>query len=102
LSSQAIAPLLKSHALTYVAGGTLQGLSAAYLTRIAGLTLVEYFEEQSWSATPAVGLQLDRLGEKLQLVFQANQRLAFLQGLVKQGIDRLTPSTTPALPAAEA
>ena len=31
MASQAIAPLLKSHALTYVAGGTLQGLSAAYL-----------------------------------------------------------------------
>lgn len=102
LSSQAIAPLLKSHALTYVAGGTLQGVSAAYLTRIAGLTLVEYFEEQSWTATPAKELQLDRLGEKLKLVFQANQRVAFLQGLVKQGIDRLAPSATPALPAAEA
>ncbi|MBD2092926.1 DUF697 domain-containing protein [Microcoleus sp. FACHB-1515] len=102
LSSQAIAPLLKSHALTYVAGGTLQGVSAAYLTRIAGLTLVEYFEEQSWTATPAKELQLDRLGEKLKLVFQANQRLAFLQGLVKQGIDRLAPSAAPALPAAEA
>lgn len=98
-TSQAIAPLLKSHALTYVAGGMLQGLSAAYLTRIAGLTLVEYFEEQSWSATPATGLQLDRLGEKLKFVFQANQRLAFLQGLVKQGIDRLTPNAAPALPA---
>jgi hypothetical protein len=102
LTSQAIAPLLKSHALTYVAGGTLQGLSAAYLTRIAGLTLVEYFEEQSWNAAPATSLQLDRLGQKLKTVFQANQRFAFLQTLVKQGIDRLTPTTAPALPVAEA
>ena len=102
LTSQAIAPLLKSHALTYVAGGTLQGLSAAYLTRIAGLTLVEYFEEQSWNAAPATSLQLDRLGQKLKTVFQANQRFAFLQTLVKQGIDRLTPATAPALPVAEA
>lgn len=95
LASQAIAPLLKSHALTYVAGGTLQGMSAAYLTRVAGLGLVEYFEEQSQSAESGT-FQLDRLLQKLQAVFQANQRSAFLQTLVNQGLSRLVPQTTAA------
>jgi GTPase SAR1 family protein len=93
MASQAISPLLKSHALTYVAGGTLQGISAAYLTRLAGLSLVEYFEEQSQTAE-ATSFQLDRLIQKLKDVFQDNQRSAFLQNLVKQGVSRLVPQAT--------
>jgi GTPase SAR1 family protein len=98
LSSQAIAPLLKSHALTYVAGGLLQGVSAAYLTRVAGLSLVEYFQEQSQLGTQPTGaaFQLDRLTQKLKAVFQECNRTAFLQTLVKQGINRLRPETVPA------
>lgn len=90
MASQAIAPLLKSHALTYVAGGTLQGISAAYLTRLAGLSLVEYFEEHQAEAGT---FQVDGLVQKLKAVFQANQRPAFLQNLVKQGVARLVPGT---------
>jgi uncharacterized protein len=91
MASQAISPLLKSHALTYVAGGTLQGISAAYLTRVAGLSLVEYFEEQSQATETASAFNLDRLVQKLKDVFQDNQRTAFLQNLVKQGVSRLVP-----------
>ena len=91
MASQAIAPLLKSHALTYVAGGTLQGISAAYLTHLAGLSLVEYFEEQSLNPAEAGNFKLDRLVGKLKLVFQENQRSAFLQSLVQQGVSRLVP-----------
>ncbi|QYO67979.1 YcjF family protein [Leptolyngbya sp. 7M] len=76
MASQAITPLLKSHALTYVAGGTLQGISAAYLTRLAGLSLVEYFEEQSQATEAASGFKLERLTQKLKQVFQENQRTA--------------------------
>ncbi|WNZ25130.1 DUF697 domain-containing protein [Leptolyngbya sp. NK1-12] len=93
MASQAITPLLKSHALTYVAGGTLQGISAAYLTRLAGLSLVEYFEEQSQATEAASGFKLERLTQKLKQVFQENQRTAFLQNLVKQGVSRLVPQT---------
>ncbi len=89
MASQAITPLLKSHAVTYVAGGTLQGISAAYLTRLAGLSLVEYFEEQSQSSEASTTFQPDRLIQKLQAVFDQNQRSAFLQTLVKQGMARL-------------
>ena len=39
-STQTIGHLLKSNALTYVAGGLIQGASAAYLTRVSGLSLI--------------------------------------------------------------
>jgi uncharacterized protein len=94
-STQAIAPLLKSNVLTYVAGGTLQGLSAAHLTQVAGLSLVEYFEEQvqSLEAGAAVSFKRDSLVQKLQAVFQENQRTAFLKTLVSQGVNRLMPAS---------
>lgn len=96
VATQAISPLLKSHALTYVAGGTLQGLSAAYLTRIVGLSLVEYFEEQSLTlnAKSEATFKLDRLIQKVKTVFQENQRSVFVQNLVKQGISKLLPQAT--------
>jgi hypothetical protein len=36
-------------------------------------------------------LNLDKLRQTLQNVFQQNQQLAFLQGFVKQGVKRLVP-----------
>jgi hypothetical protein len=94
LSTQAIAPLLKSNVLTYLAGGTLQGLSAAHLTQIAGLSLVEYFEEQvqSLEAGAEITFKRESLIQKLQSVFAENQRTAFLQTLVNQGVSRLMPA----------
>lgn len=92
MASSAIAPLLKGTALTYVAGGLMQGLSAAYLTQLAGLTMVDYFE--STSPTESIwSLQGDRLVETMRKVFQDNQRVEFVQNLVKQGIAKLIPGT---------
>lgn len=95
LSTQTIGSLLKSNAFTYVAGGAVQGVSAAYLTRLAGLSLIEYFQEQDVSETSETGqpFNLERLGQKLQNVFQQNQRTAFLQGFVKQAVGRLSPES---------
>ncbi len=91
LSTQTIAGILKGNAFTYVAGGAVQGVSAAYLTRLAGLSLIEYFQEQEVSESTGQAFNLERLGQKLQAVFQQNQRVAFLQGFVKQGVARLVP-----------
>lgn len=100
VASQAIAPLLKTHALTYVAGGLLQGISAAYLTRVAGLSLVEYFEEQSYlPEAERSGFQVDRLIQKIKSVFEDNGRSVFVQNLVKQGIDRLVPRSESVAPS---
>ncbi len=92
--TQTIAGLLKTNAATYVAGGLVQGISAAYLTRIAGLTLIEYFEAQDLLAPEAAkAWNLDLLGTTLQKVFQANQRVAYIQTVFQQGIDRLAPES---------
>ncbi len=91
VSTKAIATLLKSNAITFVAGGALQGVSAAYLTRVAGLSLIEYFSSQEVAASAENGLNLDKLGQTLQKVFQQNQQVTLLQSFVQQGISRLLP-----------
>ena len=91
VTTQTIGSILKGNAFTYVAGGAVQGVSAAYLTRLAGLSLIEYFQEQEVSETTGQAFNLERLGQTLQSVFQQNQRTAFLQGFVKQVVGRLIP-----------
>jgi uncharacterized protein len=59
--------------------------------------LVEYLEAQDLVALePGHAWNLDLLGTTLQKVFQANQRAAYLQTLIKQGLDRLVPTGTAA------
>ncbi|MCU0535102.1 MAG: DUF697 domain-containing protein [Hydrococcus sp. Prado102] len=94
LSTQSIGSLLKSNALTYVAGGALQGISAAYLTRLAGLSAIEYFQEQEIGLASGDGLNLERLSQKLKQVFEANQRTAFLQSFVKQAVVRFQTNSS--------
>ena len=91
LSTKAISTVLKSNAVTFVAGGVVQGVSAAYLTRVAGLSLVEYFQQQEIAIDSGTGLNLENLRQTLQKVFGQNQQIGFLQGFVKQGMKRLLP-----------
>ena len=91
LSTKAISTVLKSNAVTFVAGGVVQGVSAAYLTRVAGLSLVEYFQQQEIAIDSGTGLNLENLRQTLQKVFGQNQQIGFLQGFVKQGVKRLLP-----------
>jgi uncharacterized protein len=92
LMLQTVANLLKTNAITFVAGGLVQGLSAAYLTRIVGLTLVEYLEAQDLlTPEPPRAWNLGLLGKTLQSVFKANERVAYVQTIVKQGVERLLP-----------
>ena len=93
LSSKAIGTVLKSNAITFVAGGAVQGVSAAYLTRIAGLSLVEYFQQQEVAINSEGGLNLNKLRQTLQKVFQQNQQIGLLQSFVKQGVGRLLPES---------
>ncbi|MBN3938941.1 MAG: DUF697 domain-containing protein [Nostoc sp.] len=95
LSTKAISTVLKSNAVTFVVGGVVQGVSAAYLTRVAGLSLVEYFQQQEIAIDSGTGLNLDNLRQTLQKVFQQNQQIGFLQGFVKQGVKRLLPEAQP-------
>lgn len=91
LSTQTITTILKSNTITYVAGGLAQGISAAYFTRIAGLSLIEYFQEQEESSAESRPLNLEKLRQTITKVFQENQRTAFLQSFVQQAAGRLMP-----------
>lgn len=93
LSTQALGTLLKSQPLTYLAGGALQGVSAAYLTRIAGLSLIAFLESQNpdlsepqwdWSKLTAVVKQ----------TFEQNQRGAVLQGFLQNAQSQLVNRQT--------
>jgi hypothetical protein len=90
LSTQTITGLLKSNAVTYVAGGAVQGISAAYFTRIAGLSLIEYFQSQELENAAKGIFNLDQLTKTLQAVFTQNQQVSFLQSFVNQVASRLS------------
>ena len=91
LSTRAVTGILKTNVATFVAGGMVEGVSAAYLTRVAGLSLVEYFEQQEIALESGSALNLDKLRQVLQTVFQQNQKMAVLEAFVKQGVKRLLP-----------
>jgi uncharacterized protein len=91
LSTKAVSTMLKTNAMTYAVGGVIQGVSAAYLTRVAGLALVEYFQVQEVSIDGSA-LNLDKLRSIMQNVFQQSQQVASLQGFVIQGVKRLVPA----------
>ncbi|NJL00012.1 MAG: DUF697 domain-containing protein [Spirulinaceae cyanobacterium SM2_1_0] len=92
LSTQAIASVLKTNVVSYAAGGAVQGLSAAYLTRLTGLSLMEYFQ----TADPSAELNPTQLEQALQTVFQTQQRATVWQSFVRAGLARLqgTPAAT--------
>jgi uncharacterized protein len=95
LSTRAVTSILKTNLATFVAGGMVEGVSAAYLTRVAGLSLVEYFEQQEIALESGNFLNLDKLRQVLATVFQQNQKLAVLEAFVKQGVKRLLPEAKP-------
>lgn len=96
LSTQVLTAVLKSHFATYLAGGVVQGLSAAYLTRMAGLSLVDYFEQAALAGTPTTALSWEAIAQRLQSTIQQNRQLSLLQTLAKQGIDIFKPAQLPA------
>lgn len=89
LSTQAITSILKSNAITFVAGGVVQGISAAYLTRLAGLSLLEYFQAQELTSDLSSENKIAQLSQTIKQVFEQNQRLAFLQSFVQKAMNYL-------------
>ncbi|MDX2256460.1 MAG: GTP-binding protein [Pseudanabaenaceae cyanobacterium bins.39] len=45
--TSAISACFKTNAITYAIGGSMQALTAAYITHIGGMSFVEYLEQQS-------------------------------------------------------
>ena len=88
LSTQALGSVLKTHAATYVVGGAVQGVSAAYLTRVVGLSLIDFFEEQSLLAPERQKFAFGEMGDRLQAIFQATKQ-AGLQRFATQALAHL-------------
>lgn len=86
-STQTIGSILKTNIITYIAGGLVQGISAAYLTRIAGLSLIEYFELEETSNSETLNIR--KLKQKIQTIFTENRRDIFLQNFVKTAVSKL-------------
>ncbi|HEY9736034.1 MAG TPA: GTP-binding protein [Trichocoleus sp.] len=75
---------LQTNLATVLAGKALNGVSAAYLTRIAGKSFIEYFRRnQSWGD--------GGMGEVVQEQFRLNQRDAFIKAFVQDAIAQALP-----------
>ncbi len=86
-STSLIAGLFKSTMVGYAAGGAVQAVSMAYLTRISGLTFADYFRKgQDWGDG---GMQA-----ALQRQFDLNSRADFLQDFAKQALARVVRRAT--------
>ncbi len=82
-TSQALAGLLKGHAVTFLAGGALQSVSVAYLTRVAGLSLVEFYRTHP-DLDPASEAAQPLLAEILAKVSGRERQQQVLQGFIRQ------------------
>ncbi|NEQ42749.1 MAG: DUF697 domain-containing protein [Leptolyngbya sp. SIOISBB] len=101
VSTQLFTTTLKSHAATFVVGGSVQAFSAAYLTRLSGESLMAYFEERALSGQATSAVSVEAIGQKLQALMPSTQRTEFLQTLVSQGLQKLSPKAAPALTPGE-
>jgi hypothetical protein len=73
---------LQFNVATYVVGKVIQGVTAAYLTRIAGKSFVEYFrQDQDWGD--------GGITEVVQRQFQLSRKDEFVKAFVKDAIAKV-------------
>lgn len=73
---------LQTNIGTFLIGRAVQGVTAAYLTRIAGKSFIEYFRrDQDWGD--------GGMTQVVQEQFQLNRRDEFVQGFIQDAIARL-------------
>ncbi len=84
---QLLSTALQFSVPTFVIGRAIQGVTAAYLTRIAGKSFIEYFRhDQDWGD--------GGITEVVQQQFQLNRRDEFMQEFVQQAIARVIKPLT--------
>ncbi|NEQ23865.1 MAG: DUF697 domain-containing protein [Microcoleus sp. SIO2G3] len=73
---------LQTNVATFLAGRAIQGATAAYLTRIAGKSFIEYFRrDQDWGD--------GGMSQVVQEQFQLNRRDEFIRAFVQEAIARV-------------
>lgn len=72
---------------TFVIGKAIQGVTAAYLTRIAGKSFIEYFRhDQDWGD--------GGIAEVVQRQFKLNRREEFIKGFIQEAIAKVVKPLT--------
>lgn len=72
----------------YILKSTIQSITAAYLTRIAGKSFIEYFSrDQDWGD--------GGISEVVQRQFELNRRDEFIKSFIQQAVDRVMQLSTP-------
>ncbi len=97
VSSKMLGIALKTNGATYVAGGLIQGASAAYLTRTVGSSLMKYFEVLEVTGELPESQSMEQLKQMVQKAFQASRQSPVLQSFAKQALNKLKqePLTEP-------
>lgn len=79
---QLLSTALQLNLATYLVGKAIQGVTAAYLTRIAGKSFIEYFrQDQDWGD--------GGITEVVQRQFQLNKRDEFVKAFVQEAIAKV-------------
>jgi hypothetical protein len=77
-----LARALQLNFATYIVGKIIQGVTAAYLTRIAGKSFIEYFRQnRDWGD--------GGITEVVQRQFQLNRKDEFIKGFIKEAIAKV-------------
>lgn len=81
-ATELLAIALQTNIATLLVGRAIQGVTAAYLIRIAGKSFIEYFRrDQDWGD--------GGMTQVVQEQFRLNQRDEFIKAFVQQAIDRV-------------
>ena len=84
---QLISTALQFHVATFVIGRAIQGVTVAYLTRIAGKSFIEYFRhDQDWGD--------GGMTEVVKEQFKLNRRDEFIKAFVQEAIARVVNPLT--------
>lgn len=83
VTTQTLSHWLKGNSLTYLAGSCLQGASVAYLLRVAGLSLIDYWQTVALTPTPPGNLH-SQLQASLQKTMAQLPRTAFFRSFQPQ------------------
>ncbi|MBD0261919.1 MAG: DUF697 domain-containing protein [Tolypothrix sp. Co-bin9] len=91
---QLLSTALQLNVATFIVGRAIQGVTAAYLTRIAGKSFIEYFRhDQDWGD--------GGMTEVVQRQFQINRRDEFVKAFIQQAIARVVKPLQDKLEAVE-
>ena len=87
-----VSTALQLNIATFMIGRAIQGVTAAYLTRIAGKSFIEYFRhDQDWGD--------GGMTEVVQRQFQLNRRDEFVKAFIQEAIARVVKPLTDKLGA---